>query len=212
MRQLVERHPQDQDRENAERDRHRIGPQDIGGRQHHELMMGVRQMRCEQASARACDLGCDHRQQPDCGHRIETVLVPCEHQIRDRYTAGERHRDVDPPQCLGDRDHAGAEPRQAERQEPVDDRREAHRDRTDEHRYGVVPEDPPRLVPENRPARGVEPGEQREERDVEIPQHLADRVQRRAYARHLRQGERQDTGAHGRGEPVGGELPDHLAR
>ena len=186
MRQLVERHPQDQDRENAERDRHRIGPQDIGGRQHHELMMGVRQMRCEQASARACDLGRDHWQEPHRGHAVERMFVPGKHEVGDRYTAGERHRDVDPPQCLGDRDHAGAEPRQAERQEPVDDRREAHRDRTDEHRYGVVPEDPPRLVPEHRPARGVEPGEQREERDVEIPQCLADRVQRRADARHLR--------------------------
>ena len=174
--------------------------------------MRVRQMRGEQAAARTCDLRRDHRQQPHRGHAVERMFVPSKHEVGDRYTAGERHRDVDPPQCLGDRDHASAEPRQAERQEPVDDRRQPHRDRADEHRHGVVPEDPPRLVSEHRPARGVEPGEQREERDVEVPQRLADRVQRCADARHLRQGERENAGAHRSGEPVGGELPDHLAR
>ena len=93
--------------------------------------------------------------------------MPGKHQVGDRHAAGERHRDVDPPQTCRDRDHAVAEPRQAEGETSVDDRRQAHRDRPDEHRHGVVPEDPPCLMPEHRPARGIETGEQREERDVE---------------------------------------------
>jgi hypothetical protein len=67
-------------------------------------------------------------------------------------------------------------------------------------------------MPEQKPARAVKAAEKHEEADVEQPQCLPDRLHRRADARHLRQGERQDASAHGRGEPVGGELADHLLR
>ena len=212
VRELMERHAQDEDGEDAERDRHRIGPQHVGSSERHQLRVGIGEMRRQQPAAGAGDLGGDDRQQPHRGHAVETVLMTREHQVGDQHPAGERHGDVDPPQHLRHADDTVAEPRDAEGEAAIDDRRKPHRNRADEHRHSIVPEDAPRLVPEHHPARTIEAGEQREERDVEEPQHLADRLQRRSDAGHLRQRECEDTGAHRRGEPVGRELADHFTR
>ena len=168
-------------------------------------------MRREQPAAGARHFGSDDRQQPYGGHAVQAVLVAGKHQVGDQHAAGERHGDVDPPQDMRDRHDAISEPRDAEGETAVDDRRQPHRNGPDEHRHGVVPEDAPRLVPEHHPARAIEAGEQREERDIEEPQHLADRFKRRPDAGHLRQREGKDARAHRRGEPVGRELADHLA-
>jgi len=168
-------------------------------------------MRREQPAAGARHFGSDDRQQPYRGHAVQAVLVTGEHHVRDQHATGERHGGVDPPQDVCDRYDAIPEPCDAEGEAAVDDRREAHRDGADEHRHGVMPEDAPRLVPEHHPARAIKAGEQREECDIEEPQHLADGFKRRPDAGHLRQREREDTGAHRRGEPVGRELTNHLA-
>ncbi len=56
-------------------------------------------------------------------------------------------------------------------------------------------------------------GKQGEQQNVEQPQTLRPpALQGRNRHRQLRQGQRQHTGAHGRGEPVRGELTDHFAR
>ncbi len=53
-----------QDGEDAERDRHRIGPQHIGCRKGHHLRVRIDQMRREQPAAGTRHFGSDDRQQP----------------------------------------------------------------------------------------------------------------------------------------------------
>jgi len=71
---------------------------------------------------------------------------------------------------------------------------------------------PPRLVEEQHPARRVQQTEHYEQADVEQPQPFGEQSQPRKLHRQLAQGQGKNTGAHGRGEPVGSELSDHLSR
>jgi hypothetical protein len=151
MRQLVQRHAQDEDGQDAEGDRHRIGPQHIGGRSVTSCAW-IGQMRREQpaagAATSAATTGSSH-----------TAVMPsrlCSWRVNMKYgistpqAAPWRRRSTT---RLRDRHDAFAEARDAEGEAAVDDRGEAHRDGADEHRHGVVPEDAPRLVPEQDPAR-----------------------------------------------------------
>ncbi|MNN60410.1 hypothetical protein D3C81_1755910 [compost metagenome] len=119
-------------------------------------------MRCEQTTAGRRHLCRHDRQQPDGGHLINAVFLTGKHHVRDQHAASQRHGHIDPPQHFGEVNHAVTPARQAKHQKAVDDGRQAHGNRAEEHRNRGVAENPPGLVEEQHPARGVCDGKQAE--------------------------------------------------
>ncbi|MNQ93823.1 hypothetical protein D3C85_1093050 [compost metagenome] len=203
-------HAQHEDGEDAERHRQRHRPQHIAGDQHLKLRVRIHQVRRQQAAAGSGDFRGHYRQQPHGGHLVDAVFLAGEHQVGNGHAAQQCQADVEPPQRLDPGQDAHAPAIDAEHQATVEDGRQAHGDGAEEHRYGGMGEDPPRFIKEQHPARGVQQGKQHEQADGQQPQGFGQGVQ--AGYIDLRQGQGEHAGAHGRGEPVGGELTDHFTR
>ena len=208
-RQPVQRQAQQQDHQQAEGDRHRIGPEHIAGDEYGEVLAG-RQVRQQQAATGRRHLRGHHRQQPDRGHLVDAMRLAGKHQIGDQHPASQCHGHIQPPEAECQGQHRRAPARQAEQQQAVDQRGQAHGDGADRHRDGGVGEDLAGLVEEQQPAGGIEPGEQAEQQHSEQPEAFGEDVQSRKLPGEGGQSEGQHASAHGHGEPVGGELADDL--
>ncbi|MNT56208.1 hypothetical protein D3C72_1934920 [compost metagenome] len=68
----------------------------------------------------------------------------------------------------------------------------------------------PRFVEEHQPTGGIENAEQHEQGNRQPPQGFCRPVQ--GVHANLHEGQGQNPGTHGRGEPVGGELTDDFTR
>ena len=113
---------------------------------------------------------------------------------------------------MGDGDCGIAEQGRAEDQKPVENCRQPHRDRAKEHRHHRVIENPSRAIKEKYPARGVGDAEQRKQRDIREPENHRAVVQGRDLQWKLFDRQRQRTGSHGDGEPVGREIANDLGK
>ncbi|MDR6355851.1 hypothetical protein Q3H58_002522 [Pseudomonas psychrotolerans] len=146
-RQLVQRQAQQQDHQQTQGDGHRVGPQHIAGDEHRELLAS-RQVRDQQPATGGGDFRSHHGQQPDGGHLVDAVLLASEHQIGNQHPAGQRHGRIQPPEAEGHRHHGFTPARQAEQQQPIDQRRQAHGNGAEEHGHRGVGEHLPGLVEE----------------------------------------------------------------
>ncbi|MNL27350.1 hypothetical protein D3C87_1489370 [compost metagenome] len=160
MGQFVQGHAQQQNRQDAERHRQGKCPEHVAGHQNHQLRMGIRQVRRQQATTGGRHLRRHDWQQPDGSHLVDAVFLAGEHHVGNQHPTRQRHRHIQPPQHLGQRDDTVAPTRQTEQQEAVDDGRQPHGNRAEEHRNSGMPKNPSRLAEKQQPTRGIQAGEQ----------------------------------------------------
>ncbi|MNF96821.1 hypothetical protein D3C84_796240 [compost metagenome] len=203
-------HAQHEDGQDAERHRQRERPQHIAGNQHQKLTVGIDQVRRQLATTGGGDLGGNHRQQPHRGHLVDAVLLAGEHQVRNGHAAEQRQPHIEPPHGLDPGHDAFTPAIDAKQQATVEDGGQPHGDGAEEHRYRGMGKNLPRFIEEHQPACGIQHAEQDEQGNGQPPQGFCRTVQ--AVDADLHQGQGQDPGAHGRGEPVGGELTDDFTR
>ena len=120
------------------------------------------------------------------------MLWSCRHQERDQHAAGDRQGRIQPPADLGNLDRGRTPASNAEDEKAVDDGGQSHRKCAEEHRHDRVAKDASRFVKEQDPARGVEAEADREDTDIQQPQHLGEVVQFRDCDGHLIQCQPED--------------------
>ncbi|MCY1521610.1 hypothetical protein D9M68_564310 [compost metagenome] len=136
------------------------------------------------------------------------MILAGEHQIGHQQGHAQRQRHVQPPEPMGQGEHAFAPVRHAEQHQAVDQGGQPHGNGAEEHRLHRVQQHRPQGVAEHQDARDEQQGETGEEDGIEQPEDFAQAPLQRPAPGQRRDHQCQRAGAHGHGEPVGCELAD----